>query len=57
MLINNIMVVIMFVDNASLLITAFSQEELLLGFKHVLNHMSQWFQANQLILKPTKLKV
>jgi hypothetical protein len=51
------MVVIMFVDNASLLITAFSQEELLLGFKHVLNHMSQWFQANQLILKPTKLKV
>jgi len=40
MLINNIPGVIMFVDNTSLLITAISQEELLLGFKHVINHMS-----------------
>jgi hypothetical protein len=44
------------VDNTSLLITASSQDKLLQRFKHVLNHMSQWFQTNQLILNPTKPK-
>jgi hypothetical protein len=42
----------MFTDDASLLITAISQDELLQRFKHVLNHMSKWFQTNQLILNP-----
>jgi hypothetical protein len=44
------------VYNTSLLINAISQDERLQRFKHVLNHMSQWFQANQLILNPTKPK-
>jgi len=47
----------MFADKNSLLITAVSQDELLQRFKHVLNHMSKWFQANWLLLNPNKPKV
>jgi len=43
MLINNISDLITFADNTSLLITAISRDELLQRFKHVLNHMPQWF--------------
>jgi len=57
MLINNISDVIMFADENSLLITAVSQDELLQRFKHVLSHMSKWFQANRLLLNPNKPKV
>jgi hypothetical protein len=48
MLINKISAVIMFADDTGILITANSQEELLQRFNHVLNHVSKWFQANQL---------
>jgi len=57
MLINKISDVIMFADDTGTLITANSQDELLQRFNHVLNHMSKWFQANQLTLNPTRTKV
>ena len=47
----------MFVDDTSILIAANSQDELLKSFNHILNHMSKWFYANQLIFNPTKTKV
>jgi hypothetical protein len=57
MLINKISDVIMFADDTGILITANSWDELLQRFNHVLNHMSKWFQANQLTLNPTRTKV
>jgi hypothetical protein len=47
----------MFADDSGILITANSQDELLQRFNHVLNHVSKWFQANQLTLNPTRTKV
>jgi hypothetical protein len=57
MLINKILAVIMFADNTSILITAKFQDELLQSCTHILNRMSKWFQANWLILNPTKTRV
>ena len=57
MLTNTISDVIMFVEDTGILTTANSQDELLQRFNHVLNHMSEWFQANQLTLNPTRTKV
>jgi hypothetical protein len=54
MLINKIFDVIMFADDTSILITANFQDELLQRCTHILNHMSKWYQANWLILNPTK---
>jgi len=48
MIINKILDVIMFVDDTGILITAYSHDELLQRFNHVLKHMSKWFQANWL---------
>jgi len=45
MLINEIFNIIMFADNANILITANFQDERLQRFNDVLNHMSKWFQA------------
>ena len=45
MLINEIFDIIMFADNANILITANFQDELLQRFNDVLNYMSKWFQA------------
>ena len=47
----------MFVDNMSILISANFQDELVQRSTHILNHMSKLFQANQLILNPTKTQV
>jgi len=57
MLINKILDVIMFVANTSVLISANFHDELLQRYTHILNHMSKWFQANWLILNPTKTQV
>ena len=57
MLINKVSEVIMFADDTSKLITSNSQDELLQRFNHILNHMSNRFHANRLILNPTKSEV
>jgi hypothetical protein len=57
MLINKILDVIMFVANTSVLISTNFQDEILQKFTNTLNHMSKWFQANWLILNPTKTQV
>lgn len=46
-----------FADNTGILITANFQVEHLQKFNHVWNHMSKLFQANCLILNPTKTQV
>jgi hypothetical protein len=56
MLINKISDVIMSGDDASFLVTANSQDEILQGFNDVSNHMSKLFQVKWLNLNPTKTK-
>jgi len=57
MLVNKISDIIMFADDTIILITSNSRDELLQRFNHILNHMSDWFHANRLILNPTKTEV